>query len=386
MNARHAPRTRMPNPTRRDLLGLAALGLATPTLLSACGGGGDSDPIEVVLNDIPYPTESNLLIGYMLSIRDDADGVTLARIAVLDDETSAELLVIEQADLPLIYRGDLGAAYGVRYDVLTRCFVSLRLAVPLGVAPPRAIRHRIVFTDGRVVEGGMLRPRTSESPLVIASPVKDRNLVIANQSTMGYHFNATSFFDGEVYTFERYAFDLVRFDDALGNFYRGNDPTLNESYFCHGLPLLAVADGVVVKTGDGLPENRGNAYDVAASISTLEGLLGNYVVLDIGGGNHATYAHCLPGSVSVRAGDRVREGQQIARLGNSGNSGAPHLHFQVSDGPDPIRSHGVPIVLDRYTIVGQVRDIFADQPTAKRVPARGVLRSMMEEGTIVDIV
>ena len=68
----------------------------------------------------------------------------------------------------------------------------------------------------------------------------------------------------------------------------------------------------------------------------------------------ALYAHLQPGSIAVAVGDAVTAGQPLARLGNSGNSLAPHLHFGLLDGPDPSPANSVPFVLDRYTVTGAV--------------------------------
>ena len=79
---------------------------------------------------------------------------------------------------------------------------------------------------------------------------------------------------------------------------------------------------------------------------------GNSVIVQIAPTVWAVYAHALPGTVAVKPGDHVEKGQVIAKLGNSGNSGAPHLHFQLSDGPDPIDSHSVPFALESYWLAG----------------------------------
>ena len=81
---------------------------------------------------------------------------------------------------------------------------------------------------------------------------------------------------------------------------------------------------------------------------TFETMGGNQVVLDLGAGQYAFYAHLQPGSIRVRQGERVRKGQVLALLGNSGNSTAPHLHFQVSDAPVLLGGEGLPYVIDRF--------------------------------------
>ncbi|MFJ3141518.1 M23 family metallopeptidase [Streptomyces halstedii] len=120
-----------------------------------------------------------------------------------------------------------------------------------------------------------------------------------------------------------------------------------------GAPLLAVADGTVVHASDGqrdhLSRNSGPALAylmlVEASVRDMAGarrIVGNHLVLDLGGGTYALYAHLRRGSLRVRAGDTVRAGEQLARCGNSGNSTEPHVHFQLMDHPDPDVARGVP--------------------------------------------
>lgn len=82
---------------------------------------------------------------------------------------------------------------------------------------------------------------------------------------------------------------------------------------------------------------------------TLETVGGNHVIIDIGDGRYAFYAHLKPGSPKARNGERVRRGQ----VGNSGNSTEPHLHFHLSDGNSPLGSEGVPYAHESFELVGQ---------------------------------
>jgi murein DD-endopeptidase MepM/ murein hydrolase activator NlpD len=70
---------------------------------------------------------------------------------------------------------------------------------------------------------------------------------------------------------------------------------------------------------------------------------GNYVVIQHTPEEFSFYAHLMPQSVCVRPGEAVKCGQVIGRLGHSGNSTEPHLHFQVTDGADPLLSAGIPL-------------------------------------------
>jgi murein DD-endopeptidase MepM/ murein hydrolase activator NlpD len=75
---------------------------------------------------------------------------------------------------------------------------------------------------------------------------------------------------------------------------------------------------------------------------------GNHVILDLGNGHYALYAHLAPNSVKVVQGQRVRQGDVLGLVGSSGNSSEPHLHFQVSDGPNPLASNGVPYLVGQF--------------------------------------
>jgi murein DD-endopeptidase MepM/ murein hydrolase activator NlpD len=79
---------------------------------------------------------------------------------------------------------------------------------------------------------------------------------------------------------------------------------------------------------------------------------GNYVAIDIGHGRYALYAHVQPGSLRVKVGDRVKRGQIVALLGNSGNSTEPHVHFQIADGPTFLSSEGIPYAMN-FDVVGK---------------------------------
>ncbi|MBL8300725.1 MAG: M23 family metallopeptidase [Rhodanobacteraceae bacterium] len=78
---------------------------------------------------------------------------------------------------------------------------------------------------------------------------------------------------------------------------------------------------------------------------------GSHIVIDHGNGELSSYAHLIPGSIRVKAGDTVRAGQPLGKLGHSGNSTEPHLHFQVCDGPDPLYCAGLPVQFDELEIL-----------------------------------
>ena len=62
----------------------------------------------------------------------------------------------------------------------------------------------------------------------------------------------------------------------------------------------------------------------------------------------------VKGSVVVAVGNRVKRGQLLGKLGNTGNTSAPHLHFHLMDGPSVLGSQGLPYVIDSFVLAGQI--------------------------------
>ena len=126
------------------------------------------------------------------------------------------------------------------------------------------------------------------------------------------------------------------------------------SYTAYGADIVAVADGIIVEVRDDL-EDQVPPFLPDPKTITVQTLLGNHVIQDIGQGAFAFYAHMQKGSVAVAPGDRVRRGQGLGKLGNSGNTSAPHLHFHIMAGAAAIGSNGIPYVIDAFALAGQSR-------------------------------
>lgn len=84
----------------------------------------------------------------------------------------------------------------------------------------------------------------------------------------------------------------------------------------NGMPIYAVADALVV------------------TVESLTTSYGNYIILYHPKSNlYTLYAHGQAGSIAVSEGQTVKQGQQIMRVGSTGNSTGPHLHFEVRTSP-----------------------------------------------------
>jgi murein DD-endopeptidase MepM/ murein hydrolase activator NlpD len=124
----------------------------------------------------------------------------------------------------------------------------------------------------------------------------------------------------------------------------------NRNYRAYGADVLAVADATVARIKDGIRENT-PGEDPDGAFITDDAELGNYIILDLGGGNSCLYAHLQPGTLRVKAGDRVKRGQTLGLLGNSGSSTEPHLHFQVMNGTSLVDPEGIPYLIDSFELL-----------------------------------
>jgi hypothetical protein len=196
------------------------------------------------------------------------------------------------------------------------------------------------------------------TPRVIGPPVRGDHWIALNGCCLPGlpHRTSMASLNGKLINGQRFAIDWKRTNDK-GFMYVG-DKTKNESYVDYGEPIYAVADGTITSMLDGIdPGTPGTlpANDpVLGPKLTVENVDGNHIVQDIGGGAWAFYAHLKKGTLLVKPGDTVKKGQVIARLGNTGNSNASHMHFQLMNGPSVLGSDGLPYVLDRFSYDGQV--------------------------------
>lgn len=236
-------------------------------------------------------------------------------------------------------------------------FVGLEL--PEGASTPGSLTHRLRFRAPRpdaeasrtTIEGIPVAPSSAAAVAVVGAPLRGAGWVAANGlSNDADHRRTLAVVDGQARIAQRYAIDFVRLD-RRGRAFTG-DPSRNRNWAGYGAPVLAVADGIVDAVHDGMPDNTPGQPPTAKV--TLDTISGNSVALDIGDGRHVLYGHLAPGSITVATGERVRKGRVIGRLGNSGQSDAPHLHIHVADAASPLGADGMPYAFDRFASQGYV--------------------------------
>lgn len=144
--------------------------------------------------------------------------------------------------------------------------------------------------------------------------------------------------------------------DSLGKKYSGERE--NGNYAIFGETVYAPAGGKIVKTSNEYEDNiPGKMNFTLQDMKANKGLFpGNCVVIDHLNGEYSFLVHLKKGSVRVREGEMVTQGQPVGEVGNSGSSMYPHLHYQLCDGADYLRSNGLPVYFHAYNrIAGEER-------------------------------
>jgi murein DD-endopeptidase len=236
-----------------------------------------------------------------------------------------------------------------------RAVLYLWLPVTNGSVPDELV-HRIAFDvirpEGRtsaVIQSGRVNVQR-DPPVVLSPPVQEgRWIAVYGPSVEFGHRRFIYTIDGRARIPARFAIDWMKLGDD-NKLSRGDGVKLTD-WYGYGSNVLAVADAVVVEANDDIPEEA--TISASHGPMPLENASGNYVVLDLGRGRYAFYEHLKQGSIRVKPGNRVRRGDVIALLGNTGSSSSgPHLHFHVSDGTTPLGAEGLPFVIDQFEVEG----------------------------------
>ncbi|MBS1884777.1 MAG: M23 family metallopeptidase [Actinobacteria bacterium] len=239
-------------------------------------------------------------------------------------------------------------------------FVLMDVSLAAKAKVPTGLTHRIAVTmqpkQAAVATSYELAPIavSGREAVVVAPPLRGPGWVVANGccSEFTSHRGTVLPVNGGAYVAERFAIDFIQID-PLGRLFEGPLDQLS-SYPYFGDEVHSATAGTVVGVLDGIPNTPAGAFPPAI---TAERAGGNHVVVAMGGGRYAFYAHLQPGTVRVKVGQKVKVGQTLGLLGNSGNSNAPHLHFHVMDSPHPLASNGVPYRFANFTVEGKLTNL-----------------------------
>jgi hypothetical protein len=284
--------------------------------------------------------------------------VTLSSVTVLDP-AGKDLMRIEGAALAAVTQPLFAHTKTTEIPASAAVAVEVDLILPLGIVPER-LTHRIAYA---LKAGSVLAPMydnlgvdapdvsiARQPAMVLKPPVKGDGWIVSNGCCKpNLHRDLRIAIDGvRIETPETFAIDWAEVKN--GRIFDG-DGSKNEQHYAFEQDVLAVADGTVVSIQDGKPETTPNRSMVP---DTKEDYGGNHVILQVAPNVFALYVHLHTGSVAVKVGDVVKAGAPLAKIGNTGPSLGPHLHFSLSNKPDLVSGRALPFVFDSFAMVGVV--------------------------------
>lgn len=292
------------------------------------------------------------------------------------------------------FNGDLkGAANRVLPSGRT-AVITIHVTLPLGASVPAAVQHRIRFESDPNLRLILDDGSESSELFAVSEPMPiDRRppVVIGPPLRGGPWFCANALFDpftphdsqityartARMHVVSRFGCDFAKIAKVNGEITARPPQTAVDinlsAFYSYGADVLAVANGRIVQVKDGIPDNipRTDRKINLPVPLTEASVNGNFIGLEIGKGQYAFYVHLQLGSIRVKEGDRVRKGQVLAKLGNSGNTDGPHLHFHVGRGPRNSEDDFLPYVFPSYWLDGRGGDFPAKRKLVElKMPTR----------------
>lgn len=261
---------------------------------------------------------------------------------------------------------------------------SLSLFNPFHAFPPdlpiKRLRYMFTFRDIETAEefyyGDIeVTPAVYHQTVELDLPVKGLVTALDGHDYFSHHRRfdmniARSATRGAMQTnFARYAVDFVHIGED-GNTRRipGNERDANydfrfpdpRRFYSDRAPVFSPAGGEVVIVVDGQPDLYDSTFDFDAAVAAnrLHDLAGNYVVIRHNEREYSHLFHILAGSIEVKAGQQVKTGDLLGRIGFSGAATVySHLHYQLMDGPDFLTAESVPACFRQLTLIrGDTRE------------------------------
>jgi hypothetical protein len=331
---------------------------AAPFVVGRAQVSENMTPMLLAVQDAPLPfmgSDGQIHLVYELGMTNFSS----AEIAVEKVEVVGDGSVLQTLDATAIAKrlqpGGLREPVGtLARSIHALLFLNVSLAP--GSKVPSELSHRLVLRVSaappwhqELGESGGATTVDKQSVALIGPPLRGERYIAADSCCDATrHTRAALPVNGRLWIAQRYAVDWEQVD-AGGHIYTGPRDKL-ESYAIFGQPVLAVANALVATVIDGQPEQTPGSYPTKIPLDAADG---NAIILDLGEKRYALYAHLQPGSIKVHRGERVRLGQVMGLVGDTGNSIVPHLHFQVTDGPSSLSANGLPYEISDFEMTGK---------------------------------
>ena len=345
-----------------------------PAISLHAGAQEEMTPLLLRVTDAPVPfngSDGRTHLVYELKMTNFSSGeIVPEKIEILGDDKVLQTLDPAAIATRLQPAGERESVASLAKS--TGALLFLHVVLEQGTPVPGQLNHRVTMRataappgHQELTETGGATTVDSQPVVVIGPPLQGGRYISADSCCDATrHTRAALPINGGVWISQRMAVDWEQID-AQNRIYSGPREK-PESYTIYGKPVIAVADATVVNSADGEPEQTPGKFPTNISLTQADG---NFVILDLGQGRYALYAHMQPGSLRVHKGDHVTRGQVIGLVGNTGNTIAPHLHFQVMDGASSFTSNGLPYEIDSFEVTGSTPGTAAfDEAEAKGTP------------------
>jgi murein DD-endopeptidase MepM/ murein hydrolase activator NlpD len=368
-------------------------------MLLGVSGQESSARVDVRVTVAPTPfkgSDGRTHLAYELVVNDIPKmGAQIDRVEVFAGSDAKPLVTYVGSDLDqrvVRPEADPKVRYGRAIPNGATALIHVWITLAENQLVPRTLRHSFQVST----EGGQTLVATdarvdvrSAPPIAVGSPFRAGTWLAHNGP--GQHRSAhwgSALLDGRTARIpQRYAIDFIGVDDN-GRAVRGDfRKSSNEDWVGFGREILAVLDGTVYAARDGIVDNQPLVEPPRPSSPSAQDSYGNYVIVRTGDGTFVHYVHLQRNSVAVKAGEAVRRGQVIGRLGNSGNTNGAHLHFNITEGPEQEATQGIPFVFDTVETLGNTTADIAlgAEPSADqtRIPRTTYQRILPLDGAVV---
>jgi murein DD-endopeptidase MepM/ murein hydrolase activator NlpD len=374
-------------PTRflRCIVRLTLPAAITILLLASSGAWADVDarpsPIEVVCAKPPMavPADGTLVLSYELHVTNFGTApLTFRSVEISGGGKAAPLATIDGStlaqSLQLVGPGDDPTRLEPGRRAILFVWLSLPPVGATSAIVPATLRHRFTFAvgdkstasganlqlsvlDGVAVPTGVsTNGAQAPGPPVLEPPFRGGIWLAGNgPSNTSAHRRSVIALEGRARISQRFAIDWLLIG-ANGDTSH-DDVTKLENWWGYGEPILAAADGEVTRVVDAYPDNPPRTTPPPV---TVDNIAGNHVIIRFASNRYVMCAHLKHGSVRVKEGQRVKKGEQIAELGNSGNTTGPHVHFEVMDANSAIAAEGEPWIFPSFHFLGFGKDYDPD--------------------------
>ncbi|MCK9413088.1 MAG: M23 family metallopeptidase [Prolixibacteraceae bacterium] len=326
----------------------------------------DLTSIDLKVTFAPIEVKSTsgkvVLIYSVESLNFEKEGYKLKDFQVLNAQNGNVLCSISDTakNMLMIHKPSVSTTMDL-YAYPMRTPASYRFSVGLEfdrTKVPQMIKHRLVLMKDvkeRIIETAQTPVLIKQLP-VLSSPFKGNEFVATNTTALNpIHSSFQTSYKGISSVPERFCVDWLKLG-ADGKLFHG-DLKINENWYVYGQNLYAASDGEVIFMQEGMPDQI--PFEVKDEDFNLYNGTGNCVVLYTVNG-YLVYGHMIKNSILVTLGQMVTKGQMLGKVGNSGNSSAPHLHFGLHSEFPYYVSEGLPYYIDSMEKTGSTGSLVGD--------------------------